>query len=149
MTKFFVSLQTPSVEHAVKALDGSGNSSSMLVGFKRYGSEESSRLIESSKDMNVASEEFKAFVRQHILYYKNVETQIPTENGGFTRYVIKDTRKIPADCPLLEEDPDLDIFEVLTDMFMDSAPWRTALTRALYTVLGNMDLKSLEADLKN
>ena len=147
--EFFVELQTPTVEHEVKAKDASGHSSSIIVAFKRYERKEAQEKMEETSafltDNN--TEGYKNFIAEQIVYYKKVTLMMKKPNGELYAVKVADSREITEKHDLY--DPDVPLTERLTEKFLNSTPWWLAIATACQYVLANMDVEGESAKAKN
>lgn len=145
--QLFVKLQTPVIELVITATDASGKKESITGGFKRYDEKTSEGLLKTFNEVYGASqkeEELLAFVKQNVLYLKNVKLEI-VEDGKTTELVVKDTREAAAVTELWTTPEEC--LTLLLDTFMASAPWRLEITLSVQKALYNINLE--DSRLKN
>lgn len=154
MAKVFIALQEPTVEMTVKATDCAGNKKQILVEFKRYESEEGDAklaefegITKADTDAKTAIANMRAFIKAEIVAVKQVPLKLQDEETGKVS-----ERKIP-DSRTAKDEPELwgeadNCLAFLLDMLLQSTPWSSAITTALYSVLTNTQLGK-DAEAKN
>jgi len=144
--KLFISSQSPFVEIPVtSAKDAEGKETTILVGFKRYSAKIAQQKLESIKDLS--EEEAEKILKEEILYIKNAIITVYDEETFEVAETItvKDTRTVKVIEPFWEDVSGA--LEVLTNMYLDSIPWKGSLITAYLKTLYNVDFK--EAEIKN
>jgi len=152
MTTLTLMVQEPSVELAVNSNDGSAKQKTLLVGFKRYPREEAdARIKEYEAIVNEAdfdindSPDLDVFIKNEILYMKNLSVPYQDAEGKEKTLRILDTRKA-AKLETLWETPE-QCLAVLLDAYFQWSSWRVSFITAVQTALADLDFK--EAQRKN
>jgi len=152
--KINIRLQSPTIELPIKAQDASGAKDSLVVGFKRYEITEAQNkldklqeiLSESQDAGSLNSTALDTFVKAEIVYIKQAKLELYDDETKTTKdLVIADTRTSkPNESLWVDADSCLD---VLTSMYLSSAPWRLSLILAAQKALLNSDYSG--AEVKN
>jgi hypothetical protein len=151
--KLFIKLQTPTIELKVSAKDAAGNKDSFTVGFKRYDLataqvklEQLQNIFEAvSKETALDSKELNTFIKNEIVFLKQLKLDLEDENGNSKELSVADTRTVKPNESLWETADEC--LAVLLDMYLGSAPYRLSLITALQKALLNSDYS--EAEVKN
>lgn len=144
MKKLLVKLQSPTVEVTVKATDVAGNSSEILVGFKRYTVDELKKKIDSITEMDSSTNDVEFFSKE-IVYIKNAVLEVYDDNDNYLEdLVIKDTRTVEPNEFFQDS---AEALTVLLGYYTQSNPWKNALLAGYYNALSNLPPEDLE--LKN
>lgn len=151
--KLFIKLQTPTIELKVSAKDAAGTKDSFVAGFKRYELataqtklEQLQEIFESvSKGNTLDSKELNTFIKNEIVFLKQIKLDLADENGNAKELAISDTRTVKPNEGLWESADEC--LAVLLDMYLGSAPYRLSLITALQKALLNNDYS--EAEVKN
>lgn len=151
--KLFIKLQTPTIELKVSAKDAAGTKDSFVAGFKRYELataqtklEQLQEIFESvSKGTSLDSKELNTFIKNEIVFLKQIKLDLADENGSSKELSIADTRTVKPNEGLWESADEC--LAVLLDMYLGSAPYRLSLITALQKALLNNDYS--EAEVKN
>jgi len=155
MTKLYVKLQTPTVELAINAKDSSGAKDNIIVGFKRYEANESTTqltslgklfLEQSEKEVTeIDTTDLDIFIKSQIVYIRQAHLLLIDEDDKKTALDVMDTRKAK---PVADrwETPE-ECLDALLDLYLASAPWRSALNIGLRKALTNAEFD--EDALKN
>ena len=145
--QLYVQLQTPTVELSVVARpDATGQTASIVVGFKRYTPDKIQAKFDNFKLSGETSEEAAVqFLSNEIIYIKNASLDMYDEDTYVETVVIDDTRTA---LPVVDfwETPK-ECLTVLSGYFLNSTPWKSSLTDAFIKAVLNTDYK--EAELKN
>jgi hypothetical protein len=143
MKKLYLKLQSPVIELKVQCRDGSGASTSFVVGFKRHGKTEAENRLKAFQDMFTESVQtglLDKFIKDEILYVKDIEFDVEdTETGAVTHILVKDSRKEKKGDAW--EDAD-ECLELLKSLLFDSNPYATAIYGAYPKALVNVDLSN-------
>lgn len=145
MGKLYVKLQTPTIELKVTAKDASGATSSMVVGFKRYETEEGDDKIKILQDALTeygeeegTSENLDNFIKNEIVYLKKVELEVGKEDGKNSPDLhIPDTRRAKPNETFWGSSEEC--LSVLVDLFLASQPWKVSLIASQQKALMNND----------
>lgn len=145
MKKLFIKLQTPTIELKVTAKDVAGDKDSFLVGFKRYDIKESDKKLklfqEALEDQLEASTnesestKIEDFIKDNVVYLKNISVDIIDEDEKPTKLSIPDTRKAKPVVDLW--DTEEECLEALLDNFLASAPYKSTLISSMQKALFN------------
>lgn len=149
--QLFIKLQTPTIELKVTAKDASGAKDNFLVGFKRYELKETDAKLkalqeimeEATKGDSLVQTELDKFIKNEIVYLKQIRLDLVDEKGNPKEYNIQDTRSVKP-YETLWESPD-ECLAVLLEMYLASAPYRVSLIASLYKALLNNDYSEAEA----
>lgn len=161
--KIYLKLQTPTIELPIVTKDSTKAKDNCLVGFKRY------EIKDSQKKMTAFQEVFKEYreaqekdadnpfvetrfsdklneiISGEIVYIKNMSLQVEDDAGKVSEFKISDTRTAkplegawnsPEEC-----------LSFCIELFLNSAPYRSAVMNQLMKALSNMDFD--EAETKN
>lgn len=143
MKKLYLKLQSPVIELKVQCRDGSGASTSFIVGFKRHGKTEAENRLKAFQDMFTEAVQtglLDKFIKDEILYVKDIEFDVEdTETGAVTHILVKDSRKEKKGDAW--EDAD-ECLELLKSLLFDSNPYATAIYGAYPKALVNVDLSN-------
>lgn len=149
----YVKLQTPSIELKVSAKDSSGKTDSIIVGFKRYElsiAEKKIKELVSAWESSIKEDAsdadkltFEIFVRNEILYLKNLKLTLVDDKSVERELAISDTRTAKI-YEGLWDTPDA-CLSVLVNLYLSSAPYRLSLLTALQKAFLNADFEAAEA----
>ena len=148
MAKLLIQVQEPTVEIPVSSKDGSGVSKKILVGFKRYQTEESAEktkdyeaIVEQPDFSILDCEELNDFIKSEILYIKNIALDILDEDTGAKKVLkIKDTRAVKK-IEGLWDTPE-ECLDVLLDGYFAWSSWRLSFISAVQTAIVDMDFEA-------
>ena len=151
--KLFIKLQTPTIELKVSAKDAAGIKDSFIVGFKRYELAAAQSKLEQlqdiftsiSKDSSMESKELNSFIKNEIVFLKQLKLDLADDNGSSKELAITDTRTVKPNEGLWESADEC--LAVLLDMYLSSAPYRLSLITALQKALLNNDYSEAEVRL--
>jgi hypothetical protein len=144
--KLFISSQSPFVEIPVtSAKDAEGKETKIIIGLRRYDPKEAQQKIDTITGLS-EDEAFK-IIKKEIIYIKNAVVTVYDEETLEVAETInvKDTRTVKSIEPFWEDASGA--LEVLTDMYLESTPWKGSLLTAYLKALYNLDFK--EAEIKN
>lgn len=147
MSKLYVRLQQPTIELTIKAKDSAGNKDSIIVGFKRYevdkATKELGKLQELfTEQLDVPGDEIDTtdidnFIISNIEYIRQANLVLINEDGRESNLSIIDTRKAK---PVAERwENEVECLAALLELYLSSAPWRSALTDAVQKALVNKE----------
>lgn len=146
MAQLKIVAQTPSIELKVQSKDGSGSSTTLLVGFKRYKAVEAEtrskvyEAIVNTEDFNImeSNEELDNFIKEEILYIKKIALPVMDEDTGEEKVLkIPDTRTAKK-VETLWENP-AECLDVLLDAYFQWSSWRVSFISAVQIALLDMD----------
>lgn len=144
--QLFVKLQSPTVDVTVNSEpDASGQSASIVVGFKRYTLDKIESILEQFKESASSEADAIEFIKSQIVYIKNVSLDIYDDEQFVETLVIEDTRTTQPFAPFWETSKEA--LAVLSSHYLNSTPWKGQLTNGFMTALVNKDYK--EAEVKN
>ncbi len=173
MSKYFLQLQTPTVELTIIGKDASGATVDIAAGIKRYEIEEAQEKFEQFNSINkelAAVETDQAngievdksylktlrnetavkiteFLKEEIVYLKKVQLMEETSPGNYGKGpYIPDTRTFKDDS--LWKDGHTSCLDFLLDMLLASAVWRGQIVSAVFSAFANTKLGK-EAEAKN
>lgn len=142
--KLYVKLQAPTIELSINAKDGGNTQANMLVGFKRYPSEEGELKLKEFQELlgrtdEVGKNAITAFVAAEIVYLKKAPIVVEdTEANTLKDVVVKDTRDAIKPNETLWDSPK-ECLDVLLSHYLESNPWRVSLIEGILKALTNMD----------
>lgn len=145
--KLYVKLQAPTIELSITAKDGGNTQASMLVGFKRYPSEQGEAKFKEFQELlgktdDAGKSSITAFVAGEIVYLKKAPIVVEdTEAGTLKDVVVKDTRDAIKPNETLWESPE-ECLDVLLSHYLESNPWRVSLIEGILKSLTNMDFST-------
>ena len=146
MAKLLIQVQKPTVELKVVSKDSSKTKDYILVGFKRYETDESEVKANEFQDIvnkegfNILRDsELDTFVKDSIVYIRNVAFDaVDEETGQAKRITVTDTRTAKP-VETLWETAD-ECLSALVDAYLKWASWRVSLISAVQTALIDMDI---------
>lgn len=145
MTIFKIQAQPDTVEIKVKAKDGSGSQKMLLVGFKRYKSAESqdktdeyTAIVDSVGDHILKSQELFNFIKEEIVFIKNISLDLMDETGKKSKLKIKDTREQKTIEGLWTSSEDC--LETILDSYFEWDSWKLAFISAVQSSISDIDV---------
>jgi hypothetical protein len=152
MARIYIKLQTPSIELAVEAVDAAGTKDSIKVGFKRYDLTDAQAKLDKLQELlsdaqeagSLSSQTLDTFIKDEIIYIKQAKLELE-EDGKSKDLLIADTRTTKPVADLWDDSESA--LDLLTSMYLSSAPYRLALILASQKALLNSDYSG--AEVKN
>ena len=139
-------VQQPSVEIPVTSKDGSGAGRTLIVGFKRYKTEEGAKRqkqyedIVNTLDFNILdSEELNSFIKEEVLYMRKLSLDCEDAEGKAITIKVPDTRTAKK-VETLWESPE-ECLDVLLDAYFQWSSWRVSFIAAVQSALVDMNFE--------
>jgi hypothetical protein len=173
MSKYFLQLQTPTVELTVTGKDASGAAVDIAAGINRYEIEDAQEKFEQFNTINKELADVEAdvaagnivdktylktlrsetaskiteFLKNEVVYLKKVQLMEETSPGIYQKGpLIPDTRTWKDDS--LWKEKHTSCLDFLLDMLLASSVWRGQLISAVFSAFANTKLGK-EAEAKN
>ena len=146
MARLLIQIQKPTVELKVISKDSAKSKDYILVGLKRYETEEAEakadefQTIVGKEGFNILRDtELDKFIKDSIVYIRNVSFDaVDTETDAIKRITVSDTRTAKP-VETLWDTPD-ECLSALVDAYLKWASWRVSLISAVQTALIDMDI---------
>lgn len=145
MARLVLQVQEPTIELKVTPKSSSPKKQTVLIGFKRYEADEGKAMLErfqeiSSKDdfEFLTDNDLTNFIKESIVYIKNVSFEAIGEDGKSKSISISDTR-IAKPVETLWDTPE-ECLSALVDAFLKWASWRVSLISAVQTAMLDLDM---------
>lgn len=165
MAKVYIALQTPSVILKITSQkDCEGKSETLRAEFRRYDGDASARKFASFQKLfepvsteglsqqeadTVAKDalnQIRHALKQEIIALYDIPLFIEDEKGKLNKLVVKSTKNAEKNDELWGEPENC--LDFLLDIILESTPWSSPITTALYSALGNVQL-GVNAETKN
>lgn len=145
--QLYIRLQEPTVELVIVSKpDAANQTSSVVVGFKRYAVDQIKDKFDSFEQAGKDGEETAVtFLSNEIIYIKKAQLDIYEDDVFVETITVEDTRTATPVVDFWETPKECLI--VLSGYFLNSTPWKSPLTDAFIKAVLNTDYK--EAELKN
>lgn len=143
--------QAPTVEIPVVSRDGSKNTNTLLVGFKRYGADagktrlDEYNTIVTQEGFDLSeSKELEEFIKAEVVFFKDVSVEtVDDSTGKSAKLRVADTRKATKLDGLWENSEQC--LAVLLDSYLVYTSWRLPFISALQSALADINFEEVIA----